>query len=368
MRKRFCFVLPKFAPENIGGAELQVMYLCQELVNRGYDVHYIREARDSARIPSSYQGIQLHAVPPIRRFFFQWTNAFRLMHQLHRIKPNVVYCRVSKGYLAISALSSLRRRFRLIWACSHDREVAKFRPRTDSSIKRAFERIEQYMFVWALRQATTRLVQTEDQRLALLENYGLESSVLENAHPLPACVEAERLSVVLWIANFRDFKRPDLFLEMARSLRDRKYRFCMIGSIDSVKMNALVKSAAEELPNFSYIGSKSIEEVEHLLWHSRLLVNTSDHEGFPNTYIQALMRGVPIVALNADPNGMIEKYQLGNVSPDFETTLANIDRLMTVPEDWQRISGNCRRFAEQKFSIDRYTDDFLEFAERRPRR
>ena len=46
-------------------------------------------------------------------------------------------------------------------------------------------------------------------------------------------------------------------------------------------------------------------EVNALLEHTDLLVNTSDYEGFSNTFIQAWMRRVPVVSLRVDPDRLL---------------------------------------------------------------
>ena len=55
------------------------------------------------------------------------------------------------------------------------------------------------------------------------------------------------------------------------------------------------------LPNLDYLGEQPIERVNSEIAASDVLVTTS-YEGFPNTFIQAWLRGVPVVSNGVDPD------------------------------------------------------------------
>jgi glycosyltransferase involved in cell wall biosynthesis len=63
--------------------------------------------------------------------------------------------------------------------------------------------------------------------------------------------------------------------------------------------------------NITYLGELSIERVNEEIAQSDIFVNTSSEEGFPNTFIQAWMRGVPVVSCFVDPDNCLSNKGIG---------------------------------------------------------
>jgi glycosyltransferase involved in cell wall biosynthesis len=177
----------------------------------------------------------------------------------------------------------------------------------------------------------------------------------------PGLPPKDKLSeaIVLWVANLAPRKRPEKFIELARLAEGSGLRFVMIGSRgDSDYLKALFK---DQPGNLEWLGQLLFEET--LTWFDRaaFFVNTStpEGEGFPNTFIQAWLRGVPIFSLEVDPNGIVEKNGLGYISTDLGYLLNNIRSLQQDPHEYKTISERVLNYADTHHSIAVMTENFL---------
>jgi glycosyltransferase involved in cell wall biosynthesis len=170
------------------------------------------------------------------------------------------------------------------------------------------------IYEWGLRNANVISAQSDIQQKLLLENYQLPSSITNMSVEIPELApHSDRDIDVLWVNNLRDFKRPDILCELAAEMPD--VRFVMIGGgvVGHEDLHQNVEKAASEVPNLEYLGAVPYHEVNDYFLRAKLFVNTSDSEGFPNSFLQAWVRQVPVISF-FDPDSIIKDREIG-VSP-----------------------------------------------------
>jgi glycosyltransferase involved in cell wall biosynthesis len=156
---------------------------------------------------------------------------------------------------------------------------------------------------------------------------------------------------IVWISNFKPLKQPELFIKLAEGFHNiQNVQFIMIGRPSSGAWQKELAEEINQLPNLEYMGEQSIEQVNKVLSESHILVNTSRYEGFSNTYIQAWMRRVPVVTLNADPDSMIEAKGFGYHSRTFQQMLRDVRNLATDQNLRENMGEKSRKFALKTFS------------------
>jgi glycosyltransferase involved in cell wall biosynthesis len=364
MPKSITFILPRFLTDQIGGAELQVYYLAKELINRGWDVSYIRETSTSDRSVSLFEGIKLYNLPLRKRHYLQFLNYFHLKEIMRKIRSDIWYCRVSKYYLpsVIRHASSLGGK--IVWAFSSDGNLS-FKPHSTHPFGRIMESLEHQFFMRGVNHADLILAQHEGQSKFLKDNLGIDSQILTNGHPLPIFRSRLRENSVVWVSNIKPVKQPEVFLEICRKCLDKPIKFVMVGDIQDVNYRDLLAQETAILTNLKYLGKQPVDFVNEVICKSKVLVNTSEYEGFPNTFIQAWMRGTPVVSLNVDPGGVIEKERLGKVSFTEDQMLEDIISFIANESAWFETSNRVRRFSTQYFNIDRHTQNFIQLLEDR---
>lgn len=166
---------------------------------------------------------------------------------------------------------------------------------------------------YSLTHADRIIVQTESQRETIRQQFGREGVLIRNpVHVSPDDSQrwlprAER-KYVLWVGRADDFnKRPMLFLELACDYPE--LQFVMIASrTDDAAFLALERGRPANLRLLEHVPPNEIWD--HLR-RARVFVNTSRFEGFPNTFLQSAVMGVPIVSLEVDPDGMLARHGCG---------------------------------------------------------
>jgi glycosyltransferase involved in cell wall biosynthesis len=169
----------------------------------------------------------------------------------------------------------------------------------------------------------------------------------------------------MWVANIKSAKRPELYIDLARQFAsDPHTRFLMVGAIQDRRYSSLLDSTSS-LPNFQYLGKQSLEDVNRLLETAHVFVNTSrlDGEGFPNSFIQAWLREVPVVSLDVDVDDYLAKHALGrHCGGDLAVMTNEIRSLLYDAERLQSIGKAAREFAIEAFGEKKFRQlvDLLE--------
>ncbi|MEZ4826788.1 MAG: glycosyltransferase family 4 protein [Bacteroidia bacterium] len=353
---KICFVLPHFHLEYTGGAETQCYYLARELAARNWEVHYLRESKKKKA--ELMDGIWVHPIPP-RKSYLKWMNFLAIRRKMKEIRADYWYTRANISYLFWLNLFSRSTGGKVVWAFSRDSQLTPGGEleRHGSPFIQAFHRINEWLFFRTLPQIDLILSQTQNQEALLEKNLGLRGKQIYNAHPVPAHDRlTPRSDTILWIGRMQDFKHPERFAALADNLKGKGLSFEMIGGLGNDPLSLLIKQKAQENAEIVLHGKVLPEEVHKKLNGAKFLVNTSDYEGFSNTFIEAWQRGVPVISYFVDPDEMIATHQLGLVSNDPEEIERWIETLLADHGRWQAISDRCKAFAKANFEIGAAVD------------
>ena len=352
-----CFILPHFHLEYSGGAEIQCYYLAQELLARNWEVHYIRESNETET--KVMDGIVVHGIPA-KKSYLKWQNGGALGRKMHEIKADIWYNRATLAYLPFITHYAKEIGGTVSFAFSRDSQFT-YREFRETYLKlhmKLYASIEQFFFFRSLKQADRLLVQTQEQKRLLHQTLGLSGDHIYNAHPLESQVlqEIQRKPLILWIARIKHFKRPELFVEIARRLAGKGYQFKLVGKLTDDELSRNIQAEAAGVEGLELLGHQPSETVHQLLLQAKLLVSTSDVEGFSNTFIEAWLRGVPVYSHQVDPDEMIQTHGLGILEPDMDRLCEAIEAIMEAPALWTEDSARCKAFAHEQFDIGKAVD------------
>jgi glycosyltransferase involved in cell wall biosynthesis len=178
-----------------------------------------------------------------------------------------------------------------------------------------FQRLES----WSVKRADLVMAQTREQGDYFAQDYGVQASVIPSICdaliPDWQCkVTGSRCKSVdvLWVGNQLPNKRQEVVLELARQTPE--YQYALALKITDRARFEQTRKAAEAVPNLLMLGEVAHVEMEKWFKQTRVFLSTSGREGFPNTFLQAWMNGVPVVSLGVDPDGLIQERLLGRVA------------------------------------------------------
>jgi glycosyltransferase involved in cell wall biosynthesis len=167
---------------------------------------------------------------------------------------------------------------------------------------------------YALQSADAVVVQKRSQQTELLTRLGIQSQLIRNPIELqgdettPPNAPSPLLHsppYVLWVGRADTFsKRPDRCWQLARQCPTIPF-MAIMNRHDATTFAHLQSTRP---PNVRVIEHVPLTKIEPYFRQARLLINTSDAEGFPNAFLQAGKYGVPIVSLKEDPDGMLHRH------------------------------------------------------------
>jgi glycosyltransferase involved in cell wall biosynthesis len=353
MPRSICFVghdnypvlNPAYGHEYFGGESVQQTLLAKAFATMGYEVSMV--VKDHGQPDGeTFDGIVVwktfadaEGIPVIR---FLHPRATSVLRALKRADADVYYQSCAGVATGLVAWHCRRRQRRFVFRLAHDTDCVP-----GQQIIRFWR--DRKIYEYGLRRADFIAAQSVQQADLLRRHYGLASTVINMAVELPSARNSDRDIDVLWVNNIRGFKRPALLIELATRLPTR--RFVMIGGVvpGNEALYAEIESRAGHCPNLEFLGAVPYSRVNSYFDRAKVFVNTSEHEGFPNSFLQAWVRAVPVVSF-FDPDGLIRRLGLGDAPQDLESMAAAIEGLLS--DEGRRIvtADRCRTYALENYS------------------
>lgn len=303
-----------------GGAEVQLYYLATGFAAQGIDTHVVTRSQRDSHLYTA-EGVTVHAIAPRSGLLSKPLTAWDLYTEVWRTQADVYVqrCAGIETYLVARAAKRQGKQFIFMSASTQDC--------TDKLIRRG-QRFVYRMYERGLWLADKIIVQNETQQRLFFERWKRNSVVLPSACAIPESDESERGGSILWMGRCETYKGPDQFLDLAESLPNYCFVMVMPAGVNQ-DFDRQIRARAQSLPNVELHGAVPLRETERFFRRAALHVNTSEFEGFPNTFLQAAAAGVPLLSLNVDPGRILAREGLGYCAESNPKQLREyIERLM----------------------------------------
>jgi len=343
--KKICMFIG-FYPINRGGAEYQSHFIAKYLKNK-YDIFFISIGQEKEVIIHE-EGFKIYCLkkPYLLGKFLGWFLLNRkITNILDREIPDYIYQRIGFAGTGIAAHYCKRSNCELLFHSSSQKDAKiKF----FENLRNPFNVIDKLFYYYGLKNTDFLITQTQQVADEILKKYKRRSDLtLYNFGEMPKedlnkCYSS--LIRVLWIGNVKISKGPNTFFKIAREFEYIKdIHFTMIG-----RTNSECFAKGNILKNVDVIGEIPQQKVNEYLAESHILLNTSITEGFPNVFVQAWFRKVPVVSLNIDPDDIINSRKLGFCAHgDFDFLIRGLKEFLRNPSLLKIYGENSYNFAKE---------------------
>ena len=361
--KRICFITSAHPMYTLGGSEVQTYFYAKEFAKQGWIVYFLSYKKKNKLGKFDNKNIKLVFYKRSKFFLMKWLKTLWL---IKRINADIYYYRHSDSQLGLLAIMSKFYKKKYVWSTTNDDRCGKdtivngllnkYKKQYKyffiiSSIKL---KLESFLFNFGVENSNLIVAQNENQKKIICNDFGKKNTIIVyNSHPIPSDIHTKLQNKAIFVANMREIKQPEYFCYIAEKLQNENYQFLVVGENYSNTDKARKLESLFDKYKIMYLGKQPLEKANQLIGESKILVNTSKAEGFPNTFIQAWMRGVPVVSLNVDPDNLILKNKLGFVcNGDLDIAAKRIEKLLNDNSLWQKYSKNCSVFAKENFNIE----------------
>lgn len=327
----------------VAGIQVQMYFWARTFIDHGWTV-YSFSNRNTAVVDGIHfikkknTWIKRHGLGIVQDFFEGF-------HYIFQTRAETVLARAGRRDLLAISLAGKWLNSKLVFLGASDRDFEPGRELIEGS------KINVLLYHKGLRRVRFFVTQNQFQADNLLKHYGKSSVIIPNIWINSEDIPKERrVYDCIWVANLRRLKRAEWFINLACQLP--QYRFAIVGGENERDYYEAMKEKAMSLPNIDFLGAQPMNVVNSLMGQSRLLVNTSEFEGFPNTFLQAWANDIPIVS-TVNPSGCIAEYGLGCVVTDESQLLQSVCKLLDDPEEYALCQKNISGYFLSHHDADR---------------
>ena len=358
--KKICFIALNasflFSSQKLtGGSELQILNIGQELLKRGWVVSFIIHKAPKLRPLKQFKLYPINApknkTRSLKSLFEKINVTIQLFRMLKFVDADIYYHRsmaLTSPLTGIFCKIFYKKKY--VYAGAH---IADF---SFSKRKLKYANLK-YLYLLGLFLSDLIITQTSEQKIALDKLMNKQSITIPNGVPYIFPIQQSRSlnikenNYIIWVATIKFWKKPWIPIKLAE---DRpQYQFVMIGSKDpagSLNLYNFVKNKANQLDNLLYLDFQPYQTTDNYIRNAKIFLNTSEYEGFPNTFLQAWNYGVPVISQNVDPDGSLANNKTGYLVKRYNKILKVLDNLMGDENNFSELKQNSESHVKENYN------------------
>ena len=356
---RVCFISPKAYPlfdssidSVFGGAEVDLYLLATEIAkDAAFQVSCITADYNQSPIQT------IENVEVIKSLNFnqnQLTGAAKIWKALKKANAEIYLLKTaSPGVPLTAAFCKLHKKI-FIYRTAHQRECDGTYIKEHLLFGRAFS--------ISLRSAKIIFTQNKVDSRNLKDTLALDSVPIPNGQRFKSLLSQQR-EFILWVGRSADFKKPQRFLNLAEKFPNEKFLMICQRATNDGNYDALVEKA-DQIKNLDFHSRIPFTQIDNFFQKAKVFVNTSDSEGFPNTFIQAAEAAAPILSLKVNPDNFLNEYKCGiDCKGSFNLMIDSLS-FMLVNNNYVEIGSRGRKYAIENHDIKVIVKKYKSYFER----
>ncbi len=317
-----------------GGIAVQMTFWAKTFVENNWEVYSISENKKTV-----IENIRFFKIRNFKKIGII-TDFLYAFFVILKIKPDLIINRGSGRTLGIISLLSKIFAVKLVLLAANDKSFIPGQEKIKGN------KINTQLYQTGIKKTKYFVVQNKYQKESLWLNYKKQSIIISNIWDKNFYSQSNDFSsgYILWVANFRNLKRPEWFINLARHFPNNK--FVMIGFPNKKPLYEKSKNLAKNIRNLEIIGGLPFAETNSFFAKAKVFVCTSEYEGFPNTFLQAWSNNIPVIS-TVDPSDLIKEKKLGVFAKNEDELKRTLKQLIE----------NKSLYHEIQINIDAYFSD-----------
>jgi glycosyltransferase involved in cell wall biosynthesis len=343
--------------EAAGGAQRQQHLVSKRLIDRGQQVSAIIGDYGQPRIIESEGITGIKGIPERIESSIQLPkHVFNLYQAMRDSGADVFFVRGGPRMAVATYILSNVLGKRFVFCLADDKELDL------DYIRANYPPLVATLYKTAITKADSVMAQTRRQRDTLKERFDIDALHVPNGYDIPP--EDELLphtnrDAVLWVGSSDpEQKNPELYLELAEQLPDLDFQMISLPIPGEENYHEELKELARSIPNLEFIGPVQPQNVHEYYRRAKILVNTSDYEGFPNTFLEAWRYETPVVSLFFDLDGVLKQGDVGEYAGSMDNLVQYICRLGSDSDLRAEFGQAGRKYTRENYSLEEVVDRY----------
>jgi len=283
----------------------------------------------------------------LKNGFLPW-KILRFLIFMRELKPDVFYVRCLYSFWWLKLVSKWYKK-PIIYHLSSDGQTFYKKLDHNSLLSSLFHNF----YVWTIQFSSKIIAQTKVQAELYKKTFNILPNIVYNAQPIVTNGVQKNYSkiYIIWIG--KGFKNPEKFTALAINMRNSELFEFIIAGIFTARQISSFEDIQKYTTNFRYLGEISRTEVFRQLDNAHVLINTSLMEGFPNTFIEAWLRGVIVISDKINPDNILTEKGIGFVCNGINEIESKLYELfsgdLTLAKDY---SAKAKEYAFKNHNIN----------------